>query len=625
MSDSSSYTFRAEIKQLLNILIHSLYQDRDIFLRELISNASDALTRLHFETLTNATVLDPEAELAIHLDVEEKGEEDDQEKWLVIKDSGIGMTEEELVQNLGTIAQSGAREFLSSTEREEVDLADIIGQFGVGFYSVFMVADEVRVVSRSARPEATAAVWISTGGDSFTVEPADKADRGTEIHIKLKKDADEFGQTWKLRQIIKKHSDFVSYPIYIGEDQANQQTPLWRKQSSGIEEGDYKSFYQQLTMDFEEPISTIHFSSDSPVNVRALLFIPAKAEKNMLAARPEPGVKLYSHSVLIQEYCTDLLPKWLEFVDGVVDSEDLPLNVSRETVQNNRLMRQLGKTITKRVLRELRKLAKNDSGKYAEFYGEFGRALKEGVATDPAGKDDILPFLRYQSTTSGDDLRSLDAYIESMGEEQDEIYYVLADNVEMARHSPHLDPFKARGIEVLYWADPLDAFLVSHIGDYKEKKLRNIDSADIDLPDTDDEEADGDEEQPIEEKAFNTLVGRFVTTLGERVTEVRASKVLKDSPVRLVSPEDAPNQEMERIYRFVNKDYEVPKKIMEVNRGHALIADLATMIEDNADAPLINLTIEQLFESALVQEGLHPNPAGMLPRIQQILEIAAKK
>lgn len=626
MSDSSSnaYTFRAEIKQLLNILIHSLYQDRDIFVRELISNASDALTRLHFETLTNATVLDPEAELAIYMDVEEKGEGDEQEKWLVIKDSGIGMSEEELVQNLGTIAQSGAREFLSKTEKGDTDIADIIGQFGVGFYSVFMVADEVRVVSRSARPDAQAAVWISTGDDTFHVEPSDKSDRGTEIHIKLKQDAGDFAQTWKLRQIIKKHSDFVSYPIYIGEEQANQQTPLWRKASSEIEGDEYKSFYQQLTMDFEEPLSTIHFSSDSPVDVRALLFIPAKAEKTMMAMRTEPGVKLYSHSVLIQEYCADLLPKWLEFVDGVVDSEDLPLNVSRETVQNNRLMRQLGKTIRKRVLRELRKLAKNDVEKYAQFWGEFGRALKEGVATDPAGKEDILPFLRYQSTASGDNLRSLDEYVENMGEGQEEIYYVLADNVEMARHSPHLDPFKARDIEVLYWADPLDAFIVSHIGDYKEKKLRNIDNADIELPDIEDENKD-DGEDKIEETEFNSLVGRFVTTLGDRVVEVRTSKVLKDSPVRLVSPDDASNQEMERIYRFVNKDYEVPKKIMELNRNHALIADLAAMVTSEADAPLINLSIEQLYESALVQEGLHPNPAGMLPRIQQILEIAASK
>ena len=616
------YTFKAEIKQLLHILVHSLYKDQDIFLRELISNASDALTRLHFETLTNPNVYDADAPLAIHVDPLEDENSDD--KWLIVKDSGIGMTAEELARNLGTIAQSGAREFLARVSEGSAAPGDIIGQFGVGFYSVFMVADEVRVVSRSYLPEAEAAAWVSHGDDHFRIEPAGKEDRGTEIHIKLKPDATEFAQAWKLKQVIKKHSDFVGYPIYVGEEQANQQESLWRKPAGDVSDEDYKSFYQQMTLDFAEPLATIHFASDAPVNVRAMLFIPSKREKGVLSIRKEPGVKLYSHNVLIQEYCTDLMPKWLEFVDGVVDSEDLPLNVSRETVQNNRLMRQLSKILRRRVLRKLEEVAREQPDKYTEFWREYSRVIKEGVAIDPTAKDETLPLFRFASSKSNGNLTSLDSYIERMPADQAEIYYVLGDDPNIVARSPHLDPFKTRDLEVLYWVDPLDAFLAPLLGEYKDKKLRNIDDAGLELPELPEEETPAEESEPkLAEPDFNRFIGRCVTTLGDRVTEVRASKVLKDSPVRLVSPEDTPNREMERIYRYLDQNYEVPKRILEVNRNHPLVADLAHLIASRPEDPFINLAIEQLYESALVQEGLHPNPAQMLPRIQQLLELTA--
>jgi len=355
-----SYHFQAEIRQLLNILVHSLYQDREIFLRELISNASDALTRMHFEMLTEHNVRDPELELAIYLETEER----DEETWLVVRDTGVGMTREELVENLGTIAQSGARAFLEQVKEGEKRPSDIIGQFGVGFYSVFMVADEVRVVSLSYRPEAEAAAWISSGDEKFRVEPAEKEERGTEIHIKLKQggagddagedvgeDATEFASEWRLREVVKRYSDFVTHPIYLDDEQINRQESLWRKSPSAVEEEAYHNFYRQMTMDFQEPLATIHLHSDAPVHVRALLFVPDSPDRGVLAARKEPGVKLYSHNVLIQEYNTDLLPKWLSFVDGVVDSEDLPLNISRETVQSNRFMRALARILRKRVVR----------------------------------------------------------------------------------------------------------------------------------------------------------------------------------------------------------------------------------------------------------------------------------
>lgn len=619
-----TYAFKAEVKQLLHILVHSLYKERDIFLRELISNASDAMTRLHFEMLTNRDVFDPDAELAIHMHVPEVDE--DAPKKLIIKDSGIGMTAAELVTNLGTIAQSGAREFLAKLdEGVEFDATDVIGQFGVGFYSVFMVADEVRVVSRSFQPDAEAAAWISDGSDQYRIEPAEKEDRGTEIHITLRKDAEDFANEWKLKQIVKKHSDFVRYPIYVGEEQANQQASLWRKRPSDVAADDYEKFYQQMTMEFEPPLATVHFRSDAPINVRALLFVPARREPGIMAARKDPGVMLYSHNVLIQEYCTDLLPDWLNFVDGVVDSEDLPLNVSRETVQNNRLMRQLSKLIKGRVLRELNKIAKEDAEKYAGFWREFGRVLKEGVATDPLAKEDLLPLFRYATSKSNGDWVSLDEYLERMPADQEEIYFVIGNDETSVRSSPHLDPFKARDLEVLFWTDPLDIFLATMLNEYKEKKFRNIDDGDLELPPLDETEAETETAaSTLPEPDFNRFVGRCVTTLGDRVTEVRASKVLKDSPVRLVSPADAPNQEMQRIQRWLNQAYEVPKKILEVNRNHPLVANLARLITEQPDSELINLGIEQLYDSALVQEGLHPNPTAMLPRIQELLLLATK-
>ena len=620
---TDSYNFKTEVKQLLHILVHSLYKDQDIFLRELISNASDAMTRLHFEMLTNRDILDPDAELAIRMEVPEV--EEGEPKRIIIKDSGIGMTKDELMTNLGTIAQSGAREFIAKIgEDESLDPSDVIGQFGVGFYSVFMVADEVRVISRSYKKRAKAAAWISDGSESFHVEPAEKEDRGTEIHITLKKDAADFANEWKLKQIVKKHSDFVRYPVYVGDDeeQANRQESLWRKSPSSVEAEEYKQFYQQMTMDFEEPVATVHFNSDMPVNVRALLFVPAKREPGILAARKEPGVMLYSHNVLIQEYCTDLLPNWLSFVDGVVDSEDISLNVSRETVQSNRIMAQLAKTVKGRVLRELNKLAKDDTEKYAGFWQEFGRAFKEGVATDFAAKDDLLPLFRYTSSKSDGKLTSLDEYIERMPETQEEIYYVLGDSVKSVANSPHLDPFKARDLEVLYWVDPIDPFVSPMLAEYKEKKLRNVDDGGLELPELEDEAVEEQAESTLPEADFNRVIGRFVTTLGERVTEVRASKVLKNSPIRLVSPEDEANRDMQRIQRILDQNYEIPKKIVEVNRNHPLIANLAHLVEETPDNDLINLTIEQLYDSALVQEGLHPNPTEMVPRIQKLLELA---
>lgn len=623
-SDREEKHFKTEITQLLDILIHSLYKERDIFLRELISNASDALTRVRFEMLTNKSVRDAETELAIHIAVDEDGDK----KRIVVRDSGIGMNRDELAQNLGTIAQSGAKEFLQHIADDDSDAADIIGQFGVGFYSVFMVAEEVRVVSLGFRPEDEPVAWTSRGGDRYWIEDAEKERRGTSVQITLKSDASDFANLYLLRQTIKKYSDYVSYPIYVGEEVANQQAPLWRKTVSEVSDDERRQFYQQMTMDFEEPLATIHLASDAPLHVRSLLFIPRSAEGSPLNLRQEPGLRLYAHNVLIQEYCTDLLPRWLEFVDGVVESEDLPLNVSRETIQNAPIMRQLARTLRRRVVKELLAVADSEPDKYALLWESYNRYFKEGLATDVEARDEVLPLLRFHSTADSKELTSLDGYVSRMPEDQKEIYYLLGNDLQTVTLSPHLDPFKERDYEVLLLVDPIDPFVTPLLAEYKEWRLRNVDEASIELPPLEEDEAEASEEaseETLSEADFNRLVGRFVTTLGDRILEVRQSRVLRSSAIRLVAPEDASGSDMERLQRYLDKDYKVPKRIVEINRGNKLIADLAILVSQSPQDELVDLTINQLYENALVMEGLHPNPTAMLPNIQHLLEVTTAR
>jgi molecular chaperone HtpG len=623
---TESFAFKAEIQQLLNILAHSLYTEKEIFLRELLSNASDALNRIQFEMLTNRDVLDPDAELAIHLTI------DDEARTITVSDSGIGMTREEIVQDLGTIAHSGAAAFLAQLAREQRPSVELIGQFGVGFYSVFMVAEEVRVVSRSYRPDAEAVAWVSDGGSDYRLLPADKAERGTRIEVKLKEDAAEFASTWRLSQIVKKHSDFVAFPIYVGDDEApvNRRTALWRQQPREVGDEQYDEFYKHLTLDFEKPLLHTHLVVDAPVDVRSILYIPASRERGFLSPRTDQGLKLYIHNVLIEEYNKTLLPNYFRFVEGVVESEDLPLNISREAVQSSPAARRIQRALVHKLIKELEALAEEKPEAYSTFWKTFGPFIKEGVATAPGmasaptadatAQDDLLPLLRFHSSRSGDDLVSLAAYSERLADGQEAIYYVLGDDLRSVARSPHLDYFKAHDIEVLYLVDPIDSFMIVALPEYDEKPFKNVDDAGLDLPDRD--EAQEKEGAKVPEADFNRLVGRFVQVLGDRVVEVRESRVLKDSPCRLVSPQDAPQREMSRVYRMLGQEFEMPRRIMEINRGHPIIANLARLVTDKPGEAIIDPAIEQLFENQLLMEGLHPNPTEMIPRIQQLLEAA---
>ena len=613
---SQPIAFKAETHQLLDILVHSLYTEREIFLRELISNASDALTRMNFEMQKNRDILDPEVELAITITT------DPQTSTLTISDTGIGMTSEELVENLGTIAHSGAKAFVTAAQEGANNLSDIIGRFGVGFYSAFMVAEWIKVISRSQQPETSAASWYCAGDDTFIVEPAQKIDRGTTITIKLKEDAKEFAQENRLREVIKKHSDFITFPIFLGEkkEQVNQQTALWRQVPRKVKKKDYDDFYQQLTLNFSPPLTHIHLSVDAPVQMYAILYVPSKSERNMFSIRKEDGVTLYSCNVLIQEYCRDVLPEYYRFIQGVVDTEDLPLNVSRETIQANRIMVNLKKLVTSKVTASLEKLAKDEPENYSKFWEEYGRFIKEGVAIEQSEPEFLYPLLRYHTTSFLDQWSSLDNYLGRMKPGQESIYYILGDDERSVIYSPHLDIIRKHEFEVLLLTEPIDPFMVVRLAKYKEHSLVNVSSPDLKLPSI--EKGPEDDMKPkLGPDEWVSLIQRFKSQLGEKVTDVRMTDRLSESPARLVDPEGAPNQEMQRVYRMLQEDFKTPTKVLELNPQHPIIMQLLTL---PAEAELSQMIIDQIFEDALLIEGLHPDPAGMIERIQKIIAAAIK-
>lgn len=619
-----TYTFQAEIKQLLYTLVHSLYTEREIFLRELISNSSDAINRLQFEMLTNREVRDPNAELAIEV------EADKEARTLTIRDTGLGMTHDEVIENLGTISKSGVKAFMEQAKGNLSNSTDLIGQFGVGFYSIFMVADRVEVNTLSYLPDAAPIKWISDGSETFEVVEGDRDVRGTEVILYLKEDADEFLEDARLQNIITTHSNYITFPIYIGErdEPVNERQAIWRRSASDISEEDYLSFYKSLTFDFDDPRLHIHTSADAPVQYYALLYIPAKREPTLFSRRKEPGLQLYARKVLIQDYCTDLLPDYLGFVQGAVDSEDLPLNVSRETVQANRMMANLKKAITGKVLRELKDFAKRDEAGYAAFWEEFGPFLKQGLLADPDNKDRLSGLLRFYSTHNPDTLVSLDDYVERMQEVQNQeaIYYILGDNKSSLLNSPHLEPFRARGIEVLFFTETVDSFLINSLFEYNDHKLQNVDDEGLDLSEvgTLSEDAESEDQPAVEGDELAVLQSRFEQVLGDRVHSVRVSKVLLGgtNPARLVSPEGTIDRHTQKVYQMLDRKYEVPRKILEFNPRHRLLRNLSVLLAGGADDVLIDATIEQLYENALLVDGLHPNPAEMVQRIQRLMEAA---
>ena len=614
---SGPIAFQTEIKQLLNILVHSLYTKREIFLRELLSNASDALTQMRFVLQTDREILDPSLDLEIRIEIDPEG------KTLKISDTGIGMTSEEMQTNLGTIAQSGAKAFLEAADGDEKGLVDVIGRFGVGFYSVFMAAEWVKVTSRSYQPDEEAASWYATGADTFEMGTADKETRGTSIEVKFNEDALEFLEIQRIREIIKTHSDYVPYPIFIaGEDeQINQQTAIWRENPRSVEEDQYQDFYRQLTLEMEEPLGKIHFVADAPLMIYALLYMPAKPDRGLFTLREQDGLKLFARKILIENYSKDLLPPYFRFIQGVVDAEDLPLNVSRESVQATAMISRINKILTNQVIQKLKEMASKDPEKYLAFWSEFGLFLKEGVAANDNNRDELSTLLRFHSTTMPDQWTSLDEYLEHMKPGQDKIYYILGDDESSVSRSPHLDYFQTHCYEVLTLTDPVDSFMLLGLREYKGFSLQNVAASDLNLPEQSEEVEKNEQEKPpsLSDEAVDGLVNIFKDILGERVSDVRITDRLTNSVARLVDAKGSLGQEMQRVYRIMDRDYQIPKKVLEINPDHPILQKISQLPDDDHRRELI---VEQVFESTLLIEGLHPDPASMIPRIQQLMESA---
>lgn len=615
-SKSHDIPFKAETQQLLNILIHSLYTEREIFLRELISNASDALARLDYVMLTERDVLNPEAPLEIRIRV------DQGQNLLVIEDTGIGMTRDEMVENLGTIAHSGAKAFVEAAKQTDRSPAEIIGQFGVGFYSAFMVADSIQVISHSYQPESEAVAWIASGEDTYRLEPAEYGERGTRVQLTLKDYAAEFLDESRLRQVIKRHSDFVPYPIYIGDSETpvNQQTALWRQNPRELEQDAYQEFYKQLTLDFNDPQVYEHMVVDAPVQMYALLYVPKNPQNLVFSTRKEPGLKLYAHKVLIQEFSTELLPIYLNFVQGVVDSEDLPLNVSRESVQSNKIMGHLKRLVTGKVFEMLKKLSDEKPDEFIVFWEAYGGMLKEGVAIEQEEPERLFPLLRFHTDQDLQGWTSLKEYLARANSDQKEIYYFLGEDPKAVHFSPHMDAFRKAGVEVLVLAEPVDPFLLMQLKEFEAHPLVNIVNAELPADDTADDAVD--QASALDEQASTNLVSRAKNILGERVSDVRMTSRLSDSPARLVDAEGAPDPSLQRVYQMMDRKFDMPKKVLELNQRHRIISGLAELPED---APKFTLMIELLFENALLVEGLHPNPVSMIEHIQDLMVDALEK
>ncbi len=637
---AETITFKTDVKKVLDIIIRSLYQHEEVFLRELISNASDALNKVRLKMLTSEDVIQKEAPLEIHIiPNKEKG-------TLTIKDTGIGMTKKELIDNLGTIAQSGTLEFLNNAEGEELD--ELIGQFGVGFYSAFLVADKVEVRSKSYKPKTHAYMWTSEGTDNFSIEEIKKKERGTEIELYLKEDFKKYLEEWEVKDVVRKYSNFVAFPIkWIPEETEddedsedekeadekehilNSQKALWRMSPSEITDEEYTEFYRTISGKWDEPLLKLHIKMESNIEFYAVLFIP-RSKPVMYTQETDWGLKLYSKKVLIQEKNQDLISQYFRFVVGVVDSEDLPLNVSREVVQNSALTRKMRSFIEKKLIEELKKLQEEDKEKYLEFFREFGAYIKEGIASEDKNKEALTELLRFHSTYDDVDGRtgavSLDDYIVRMKPEQEEIFYLTGNGLDIIKKSPHLEYFNKEGLEVLLMGEPIDNFLMMHLKEYQGKKFKLIDEDEgtsTEPEKTGDEEGD---EEPEITGPHKELRKKFKEVLGSKVKDVTISERLVSSPARLVTPKGGISSDFQRAMSYMESNpfssMALGGKILQLNPNNEIIKG----IEDNLEnEEIIEPMINQIFSNAMLIEGEKLDYSEMIQNIQKIMESALRK
>ncbi|MBL4607305.1 MAG: molecular chaperone HtpG [Pseudomonadales bacterium] len=628
VAEKETLGFQTEVKQLLHLVIHSLYSNKEIFLRELISNSSDAIDKLRYEALHNESMMENDSELQIRLKFDKEA------NTVTISDNGIGMSREEAISNLGTIAKSGTGDFLEKLSGDEKKDSNLIGQFGMGFYSAFIVADKVEVLSRRAGASADQGVhWESDAAGDFTVENITKEERGTTIIMHLKADENEYADGWRLRNIIQKYSDHISVPIVMekeahpaeGEEAqpepedevVNKATALWTRSRSDIEDEEYKEFYKHISHDFEEPASWSHNRVEGKLEYTSLLFLPKRAPFDLYHREGGRGLKLYVQRVFIMDEAENFLPLYLRFVKGIVDSNDLSLNVSREILQNDKAVESMRGAITKRVLDMLTKMAKNEAEQYQEFWAQFGQVIKEGLGEDIGNREKIAKLLRYSSTHSESEEQniSLDDYIGRMQEGQDKIYYVTAETYAGAKNSPHLEIFRKKGIEVLLLSDRVDEWSMSHLTEYEEKKFHDVGKGELDLGDLDTEE--DKKAQEALEKESEGLVERLKDVLSDKVEEVRITHRLTDSPACLVLSDMDMGAQMRQIMEAAGQAMPDSKPVLEINSSHALVE----RIDKEQDEDRFKTLSSILFDQAALAQGQQlDDPGAYVSRINNLLQ-----
>lgn len=605
-----SHKFQAEIQQLLDIVIHSLYTHRDVFLRELVSNAADALERFRHEGLVNPEIPNRDDELKITVEADKDGQR------LVIADNGDGMSHDQLIENLGSIARSGTKNYLKNLADAAKSDVNLIGQFGVGFYSAFMVAKKVTVDTRSFHSDSQGWRWESDGTGGYEITPNDEASRGTRITLVLKDDCDEFADPVRVREVIQKFSNFVGYPIELAGDRVNTVQALWAKSKSDVTDDEYNEFYRFIANDPQEPLFRFHFKTDAPLSINALLFVPKNSMERMGFGRMKPGVDLHCRKVLIMKGPEELLPEWMRFARGVIDSEDLPLNISREMLQDNRVIRKLANVITGRFLKFLEEMAKDQPEDYAQFIRVFGPMLKEGAVQDHGHREAIAKLLRFESSkTEEGKTTSLADYVERMPGEQEDIYYINGPSRAAIEAGPYIEALKQKDYEVLYAYEGIDDFVFNHLGEFEGKKLVSADSGDLDI----EAMADG---EGLEGEALEKLVEWIKTTLGDRVAEVKPSKRLVNSPAAVTTAFGMTNA-MQRIFMAANggEGGMTPPATLEINPRHPLVGRIQGLRLSDED--LARSVTEQVFDNALLSAGLLTDPQRMAERLNALLLRAA--
>jgi HSP90 family molecular chaperone len=611
---AESYEFQSEVKQLLNILIFSLYQHKEVFLRELISNAVDALNKIKFESLVNSDIEDKDLDLKIEISI------DKDKSKLVVEDTGIGMSKKELVENIGTIAHSGTLDFVKKvTETDSKDRMDLIGQFGVGFYSSFMAADEIHINTKSYQKGSKGLLWKSKSGENFTIEEKGKKTRGTRIELFIKEDEKEFLETTRIKNIINQHSKFVPFPIYLEGEKIESVEAIWTQPKSALKESDYNEFYRFFQNANEDPEAYLHLASDAPVQFNSIFYVPKANSEIYGWIKSDPGIDLYSKKVLIQKACKDIIPEYFRFIKGVVDSEDIPLNISRETIQSNVRINKIRKHVLKKIFENFKTLKEKDRDKYLSIWKNFQRNFKEGVPNEYEFREELASLLMfYSSKMEKDKYTDLDEYIGRMDKDQFEIYYAMGNDYDSIERNPALEVFKKKNIEVLYFTDPMDAWAADHLQQYKGKLIRPVEMADIKL------EEDEKEKDKEAVKEAENYASYLKTIYGDRIEDVKVSARLVDSPCILVSSKSGPSPQLERIMRLQNQKADFSKKVMEINPKNKLIKEMIRIHQLRPDSENLKTLAFQMLDNMIIREGVLEDIDRIVPRIHDIMFQAAQ-